>query len=195
MPTLLSLEEEGRASAGEFARYRPQFLAGVQEFRRSRGEHVYPDANSSLRLTYGHVMGYQQRDGLLALPFTTGSGILAKDTGTDPFDSPQPVLDALRAKRHGAYADKALGDLPVNFLADLDTTGGNSGSPAMNAKGELVGLLFDGTWESVSSNWVFDKTIKRSILVDIRYALWLMDIVYPAPRLLREMGVTAAPAQ
>lgn len=194
MPTLLTLEDEGRASAGDFARYRPQFLAGVQEFRRSRGEHVYPDANSSLRLTYGHVMGYQQRDGLLALPFTTGSGILAKDTGTDPFDSPKPVLDALRAKRYGPYADKALGDLPVNFLADLDTTGGNSGSPAMNAKGELVGLLFDGTWESVSSNWVFDKTIKRSILVDIRYCLWLMDVVYPAPRLLREMGVTTTSA-
>lgn len=190
MPTLLTLEDEGRASAGDFARYRPQFLAGVQEFRRSRGEHVYPDANASLRLTYGHVMGYQQRDGLMALPFTTGSGILAKDTGKDPFDSPQPVLDALRAKRYGPYADQALGDLPVNFLADLDTTGGNSGSPAMNAKGELVGLLFDGTWESVSSNWVFDKTIKRSILVDIRYALWVMDIVYPAPRLLAEIGVT-----
>ena len=192
MPTLLALEDEGRASSGDFARYRPAFLAGVQEFRRSRGEHVYPDANASLRLTYGHVMGYQQRDGLMALPFTTGSGVLAKDTGVEPFDSPKPVLDALRAKRYGNYADPMLGDLPVNFLADLDTTGGNSGSPAMNAKGELVGLLFDGTWESVSSNWVFDKTIKRSILVDIRYALWVMDIVYPAPRVLREMGVMPA---
>lgn len=192
MPTLLALEDEGRAHAGESARYRPLFLAGVQEFRRSRGEHVYPDANASLRLTYGHVMGYQQRDGLLALPFTTGSGVLAKHTGTEPFAAPEPVLAALRAKRHGRYADPTLGDLPVNFLADLDTTGGNSGSPAMNAKGELVGLLFDGTWESVSSNWVFDKTIKRSILVDIRYALWLMDLVYPAPRLLREMGVAPA---
>jgi Peptidase S46 len=189
-PTLLQLEDEGRAAAGDSARYRPAFLAGVQEFRRSRGEHVYPDANASLRLTYGHVMGYQQRDGVMALPFTTGSGILAKDTGKDPFDSPQPVLDALRAKRYGTYADKTLGDLPVNFLADLDTTGGNSGSPAMNAKGELVGLLFDGTWESVSSNWVFDKTIKRSILVDIRYALWLMEVVYPAPRVLAELGVS-----
>ena len=190
MPTLLTMEDDGRASAGESARYRPQFLAGVQEFRRSRGEHVYPDANASLRITYGHVMGYQQRDGLMALPFTTGSGVVAKATGIEPFDAPQPVLDALRAKRHGAYADPTLGDLPVNFLTDLDTTGGNSGSPAMNAKGELVGLLFDGTWEGVSSNWVYDKTINRSILVDIRYALWLMDIVYPAPRLLREMGVT-----
>lgn len=189
MPTLLELEDEGRVHAGESGRYRPRFLAGVQEFRRSRGEHIYPDANASLRLTYGHVVGYQQRDGLLALPFTTGSGVLAKHTGTEPFAVPEPVLAALRAKRHGRYADPTLGDLPVNFLADLDTTGGNSGSPAMNAKGELVGLLFDGTWESVSSNWVFDKTIKRSILVDIRYALWLMDLVYPAPRLLREMGV------
>ncbi len=77
----------------------------------------------------------------------------------------------------------------MNFLSTVDTTGGNSGSPAMNAKGELVGLLFDGTWESVSSNWVFDKQVKRSILVDIRYALWLMDIVYPAPRLLKELNV------
>jgi Peptidase S46 len=192
-PTLLTLENEGRALAGDFSRYRPLYLAGVQQYRRSRGEHIYPDANASLRLTFGHVVGYQLRDGLLALPFTTAAGIVAKATSEAPFDAPNPVLDAIRAQRYGSYADPKLGGLPVNFLADLDTTGGNSGSPVMNAKGDLVGLLFDGTWESVSSNWVFDRDIKRSICVDIRYVLWLMEIAYPAPRLLTEMGAIRKP--
>ena len=189
-PTLLALEDEGKAAAGAFSRYRPLYLAGVQDFRRSRGEHVYPDANGSLRITYGHVVGYQPRDGMLALPFTTAEGMAAKATGDEPFDAPQMLLDAVHAKRYGGYADARLTGLPVNFLADLDITGGNSGSPVMNAKGELVGLVFDGTWEGVSSNWVYDGAVNRTICLDVRYLLWLMDAVYPAPRLLAEIGVT-----
>jgi hypothetical protein len=193
MPTLLTLEDEAKAVAGDLAHYRPLYLTGVQEFRRSRGAAIYPDANGSLRLTYGHVVGYQLRDGLQAEPFTTAAGMAAKATDEAPFDAPKSVLDAIRAQRYGSYADVKLKGLPVNFLADLDSTGGNSGSPVMNANGHLVGLLFDGTWESVSSNWVFDRDIKRSICVDIRYVLWLMDVVSPAPRLLNEMGITRTP--
>ncbi len=190
MPTLLAMEDESKAVAGAFSRYRPLFLAGIQEFKRSRNEHVCPDANASLRITYGHVVGYQPRDGLLATPFTTAEGMAAKATGVEPFDAPTVLLDAVRAKHFGGYASATLGGLPVNFLADLDITGGNSGSPVMNAKGELVGLVFDGTWEGVSSNWVYDGTVNRTICVDVRYLTWLLDAVYPAPRLLAEIGVT-----
>ena len=111
-------------------------------------------------------------------------------SGADPFDATQVQLDAIAARRFGAWEVAKLGDVPVNYLADLDVTGGNSGSPTLNAKGELVGLIFDGIWESVASNWVFDPTITRTIHVDSRYMLWIMDKVYPAPAILQELGVT-----
>ena len=92
-------------------------------------------------------------------------------------------------KNHGGLADKRLGTVPVNFLSDLDITGGNSGSPVLDAHGKLIGLAFDGNWESVSSNWVFDPTMTRMIAVDGRYLRWVMQEVYPAPQLLKEMNV------
>ena len=189
MPTLLKMEEDSNAAAGASSRYRPIYLSGVQDFRRSVGEHVYPDANASLRLTYGHVVGYQPRDGVQYFPFTTAEGMAAKATSEEPFNAPKDVLEAVKAKRYGAYADTALGTLPVNFLTDLDITGGNSGSAVMNGKGELVGLAFDGTWEGVSANWVYDGKVNRAIGVDIRYMLWFLDQINPAPRLLKELGI------
>ena len=190
MPTLLKMEEDSNAAAGAFSRYRPIYLAGVQDFRRSTGGHVYPDANASLRITYGHVVGYQPRDGVQYFPFTTAEGMAAKATSEEPFNAPKDVLEAVKAKRYGVYADAALGTLPVNFLTDLDITGGNSGSAVMNGKGELVGLVFDGTWEGVSANWVYDSKVNRAIGVDVRYMLWFMEQINPAPRLLKELGVS-----
>jgi S1-C subfamily serine protease len=105
------------------------------------------------------------------------------------FDVTQPQLDAIAQRRFGRWEVPALKDVPVNYLADLDVTGGNSGSPTLNAKGELVGLIFDGIWESVASNWVFNPELTRTIHVDSRYMLWLMDEVYPAPAILKELGV------
>ena len=99
----------------------------------------------------------------------------------------------MAAGRHGGLADARLGSVPVNFLSDLDITGGNSGSPVLDAHGKLVGLAFDGNWESVASNWVFDPAMTRMISVDQRYMRWIMQEVFPAPQLLREIGV--APAQ
>ena len=93
--------------------------------------------------------------------------------------------------RHGGLADRRLRSVPVNFLSDLDVTGGNSGSPVLDAQGRLVGLLFDMNWEAVVSNWVFDAEMTRTISVDQRYMRWIMQEVYPAPRLLEEMGVPA----
>jgi hypothetical protein len=109
----------------------------------------------------------------------------------EPFDAPQALLDAVAEKRFGGLVDRRLRTVPVNFLSDLDVTGGNSGSPVLDAHGRLVGLLFDMNWESVSSNWVFDPAMTRTISVDQRYMRWIMQEVYPAPQLLEELGVPA----
>ncbi|TNJ33436.1 S46 family peptidase [Arenimonas terrae] len=182
-PTLIQLEDVAKARAGDNSLHRPVYLAAVQQYKRSQGQGVYPDANLSLRITYGNVMGYTPKDGVAYTPFTSLDGVAAKATGTEPFDAPKAQLDAIRA-----MSPEQKAAVPVNFLSDLDITGGNSGSPVLNGKGELVGLAFDGNWESVSSNWVFDPVMTRMIAVDHRYMVWVMDKVYPAPHLLKEMG-------
>jgi len=194
-PTYAALEAETKTRAGENVLLRPRFLAAVQAHRKSQGGYVYPDANLSLRITFGNVQGYTPRDGVSYTPFTTLEGLAAKATGIGPFDAPQNLLDAIAERRYGGREDQALGTVPVNFLSDLDITGGNSGSPVLDARGKLVGLAFDGNWESVSSNWVFDPTMTRMIAVDSRYMLWTMEQVFPAPQLLKEISAPApAPA-
>ncbi|MEQ1514030.1 MAG: S46 family peptidase [Lysobacteraceae bacterium] len=191
MPTLLRLEEARKSRAGDSMVARPIFLQAVAEYKKSRGEAVYPDANGSLRITFGNVTGYLKRDGSKQLPFTRLEEVAQKATGQEPFDAPQAQLDAIRGKRYGGLADAKLGTVPVNFLSDLDITGGNSGSPVLDAQGKLVGLAFDGNWESVSSNWVYDDTVNRMISLDQRYMRWIMQEVFPAPQLLQELGVPA----
>ena len=189
MPTLLKLEQERKTRAGENLAARPVYLQALADYKKSQGEFVYPDANLSLRITFGNVMGYAPKDGVEYTPFTTLEGVVAKETGQDPFDSPKALLDAVAAKRYGGLEDRRIGSVPVNYLSDLDITGGNSGSPVLDAHGKLVGLAFDGNWESVSSNWVFDPKMTRMIAVDGRYLRWIMQEVYPAPQLLKEMNV------
>ncbi|MBN8717615.1 MAG: S46 family peptidase [Stenotrophomonas sp.] len=189
MPTLLAMEQQAKARYGTALQARPQYLQAVVDYKRSKGQAVYPDANSTLRITFGHVKGYTGLDGKVYTPFTRLEEVAAKETGAEPFDNPKALLDAVAAKRYGGLADAALGTVPVNFLADLDITGGNSGSPVLNARGRLVGLAFDGTLESVASNWVFDPVLTRMISVDQRYMRWIMQEVMPAPQLLRELGV------
>ncbi len=189
MPTLLELEQERKARSGEMLLARPTYLQAVADYKKSKGQFVYPDANSSLRITFGNVTGYEPRDGVAYTPFTTLEGVVAKETGEDPFDSPKALLDAVAAGRDGGLEDKRIGSVPVNFLSDLDITGGNSGSPVLDGTGKLVGLAFDGNWESVSSNWVFDPKMTRMISVDSRYMQWIMQEVFPAPRLLQELNL------
>ena len=191
MPTLMKLEEEGKTRSGEVLVARPAYLQAVMDYRKSKGEAVYPDANSSLRITFGNVTGYTKLDGSKQVPFTRLEEVAAKATGQEPFAAPQALLDAIKAKRYGGLEDRRLGTVPVNFLSDLDITGGNSGSPVLDGHGKLVGLAFDGNWESVSSNWVFDPKMTRMISLDERYMRWIMQEVYPAPQLLKEMGVPA----
>jgi hypothetical protein len=174
--------------AGAYARLRPRYM---QALLAKAGGLVAPDANSTLRVTYGQVKGVDAKDGLFYKPHTTLAGIVEKHTGEGDFIAPQVQLDAIKALRAGKktpYLDPALKDVPVDFLSTVDTTGGNSGSPTLNGKGELVGLLFDGTYESVASNFLFDKVKTRSIHVDSRYMLWNMSEVDGAANLLKEMG-------
>ncbi len=185
-------EAEQEERLGRLQELQPLYMKAMIAFLDSRGESVYPDANSTLRVSYGTVQGYSPRDALTYTPFTTLAGILEKDTGEDPFDSPPELLTAIRERRFGRYADPSLDSVPVNFLADLDITGGNSGSPTLNARGELIGLVFDGNYEAMASDWVFMPEITRSIHVDIRAVLWFMDAVDEADHLLTEMGVTPA---
>ena len=187
MPTILEMEAQQEVRAGDALLARPVYLQAVADYRESRGESVYPDANSSLRITFGNVQGYTKLDGSRQAPFTTVEQMAAKATGTEPFDAPEALLDAVEEKAYGEYASDKLGTVPVNFLADLDITGGNSGSPVMDARGDLVGLVFDMNWEAVVSNWVFDPEMTRVIAMDSRYMLWILDEVLPAPRVLAEL--------
>lgn len=189
MPTLLAMEQQAKARYGVALQARPRYLQAVVDYKKSKGQAVYPDANSTLRITYGHVKGYTGLNGKVYTPFTTLEEVAAKETGVEPFDNPKALLEAVAAKRYAGLADARLGTVPVNFLADLDITGGNSGSPVLDANGRLVGLAFDGTLESVASNWVFDPVLTRMISVDQRYMRWIMQEVMPAPQLLEELGV------
>jgi hypothetical protein len=185
----MSLVNRRKEIDGNLDRIIPEYMRAVIAWKKSQGKPVYPDANSTLRVTYGTVAPYSPRDGLVKGPFTTVEGILEKFTGKAPFDAPKALLEAARAKRYGVYKDKILGSVPVNFLSTADTTGGNSGSAVMNKRGELVGLNFDSTYESVTKDWYFDPLMTRAIHVDIRYMLWVMSEVDKAENLLKEMSI------
>jgi hypothetical protein len=164
-------------------------MEAITAWQKEQGVLAYPDANSTLRITFGNVMGGSPADGLVYTPFTTLEGITAKDTGEAPFNAPQRQLDLIEAADYGRFEHAPINSVPVNFLSDLDVTGGNSGSATLNARGELVGLLFDGTYESINSDWDFDPRTTRSIHVDSRYMLWVMEKVDGAEGLIDEMDV------
>src|SRR6266851_373694 len=185
-PLLLENERRDKEYAGAMSRLRPMYMEAL---RTSSGGRLYPDANGTLRVTFGKIVGYAPKDAVWYNPQTTVSGILQKNTGSGEFDAPKNELDAIRTNKTAGYVDPQLHEVPVNFLSDVDTTGGNSGSPTLNAKGELCGLLFDGTYESLGSDFVVDPNITRSIHVDAVYMLWMMDAVDGAHNLLQEMGL------
>jgi hypothetical protein len=179
----LYLAEEKRADrmTGELMLVAPFYVDAMREVL---GGLLAPDANFTLRITYGTVKPAKGTGSAL----TTGTQILQKNTGKEPFDAPAPMLAALQQKQFGPYAGPG-GELPVNFLSDLDTTGGNSGSAVLDSKGQLVGLNFDSTIEGVASDVVFDGTMVRKIHVDARYMLWVMDKIDGADHLIQEMGL------
>lgn len=166
---------------------RRTYLAALKEMNANTP--MYPDANSTMRTTFGTVCDYYPADGVHYNYYTTSKGILEKEKPGDPeFDVPAKLKDLILAKDFGQYADKS-GELRVCFLSNNDITGGNSGSPIMNANGELLGLAFDGNWEALSSDIVFNTELQRCINVDVRYVLFVIDKFGGAGYLLNEMDI------
>ncbi len=194
LPFQEQLRETRKTRQGASHRLAPRYMKALLE---SSTGLTAPDANGTLRVTYGRVLGVDSRDGLFFKPQTTLAGIVQKQTGQGEFDAPKRLLDAIAALRAGKatpYLDGALHDVPVDFLSTVDTTGGNSGSATLNARGELCGLLFDGTYDSVASNILYDPVHTRSIHVDSRYVLWVLADVDGASRILEELGRALDPS-
>ena len=179
-------EQQDDALAGAMLRLRPTYLEGLRELQ---GGTLYPDANSTLRLTFCEVDGFRPRDGERFVEHTTLPGVIAKATGEGPFDAPAKLLEVAKQPIPEGYQLASLGTVPVNFLATCDITGGNSGSAVLNGKGELVGLAFDGNWEGVVSDYLFMPDRTRTISVNAVYMRFVMDLVDDADHLLREMGL------
>jgi hypothetical protein len=183
---LRALKKKQDRWAGAVARLRPEWRRAVIAHA---GHPVAPDGNSTLRVSFAHVQGYEPRDGIFMKPQTKLAGVLEKNSGKEPFDAPEAILNAARSGKVGTWRDARLGDVPVNFLADADTTGGNSGSPVVNGRGELVGVNFDRVWENVANDFGFNPDVARNISADVRYMLWILDQVQDADALLKELGV------
>ena len=175
-----SAEEEAAYNAG-----RKHFAAALMEWQK--GQAMYPDANFTMRLTYGHVLPYSPKDALKYLHYTTAKGLLEKEDPENPeFILPAGVKSLILAGDYGRWADKD-GTLHTCFLTNNDITGGNSGSPVLDAKGNLLGLAFDGNWESMSSDVMFEPELQRCICVDIRYVLWMIEKYGGATNLINEL--------
>ena len=172
--------------AGSMMRLKTGYVALLQKLRKGR---VYPDANGTLRVTFGRVQGYSPRDSVQYAAQTTLRGVVEKETGKDPFDPPSVLSAASQGKKLGPYADPELGDVPVDFLSTGDITNGSSGSATLNSKGELAGLAFDGNYEAMGSDYLVNPDVQRAIHVDTRYILWVMDAIGGAHNLIREMGL------
>ncbi len=179
-------EERDRAFMGAITMLRPELIKAFAEWK---GGMLYPDANSTMRLTYGVVKGYSPRDAVNYDYITTLSGVIEKYTGEEPFDCPEKLMQLHESGDFGIYADEVTGDLPVDFLSTCDITGGNSGSPILNGRGEVIGAAFDGNYESISADYIFNEELTRDINVDARYILFLLDKVVGATNLLEEMSI------
>ena len=185
-PEFLRLRELGKQQSGQFDQLYGDLVTVKQQFQEAT---FVPDANATLRLTYGTVRGYSPADAVWMEPATTLSGVIAKTTGVDPFETPAEVIELFEKKDFGRYAHPKLNDIPVAILYDSDTTGGNSGSPILNSQGQLVGVNFDRAFEATINDFAWNTNYSRSIGVDVRYVLWITDKVYKAEFLIKEMGL------
>ena len=171
-----------------FAEGHKAYIAGQLEMKK--GTAMYPDANSTMRMTYGQVLNYSPKDAVLYEHITTLNGVMEKeDPNNWEFVVPAKLKELHKNRDYGQYA-MSNGEMPVAFITNNDITGGNSGSPVLNAKGELIGCAFDGNWEAMSGDIIFEPTLQRCIAVDIRYVLFIIDKFGGAGHLINEMTIS-----
>ena len=185
-PTYQELKEVRRKRKGALDQLYARLIDVKKEFLQ---KDFIPDANGTLRLTYGRIRGYSPADAVYYHPLTTLQGVIEKNTGVEPFNAPQRLIDLWKAKDFGQFEHPKLNSVPVAILYNMDTTGGNSGSPIMNARGELVGVNFDRAFEATINDYAWSEEYSRSIGVDIRYVLWVTQTFAGAVYLLKEMNV------
>ena len=185
-PEYSRLRELGKNRSGQMDKLYGLLIEVKQQFLRTS---FVPDANATLRMTFGRVEGYSPEDAVIKTPITTLGGVIDKTTGVAPFVTPERVRKLYAARDFGQFALPDRNDIPVAILYSTDTTGGNSGSPILNSKGQLVGVNFDRAFEATINDFAWNHSYSRSIGVDIRYALWITGKVYGANHLLDEMGI------
>lgn len=185
-PTYQKLKEAQKSRGGALGHFHGQLIDVKKQFLQKE---FIPDANRTLRLTFGRIRGYEPADAVYYRPITTLEGVIEKTIGQEPFDTPLQLLELFKTKDYGRFEHPELKSVPVCILYDADTTGGNSGSPVLNARGELVGVNFDRAWEATINDYAWDESYSRSIAVDIRYVLWITQKFGNVGYLLKEMRV------
>ncbi len=181
----LPLYQQFTAKNAEMGRL---YLKGIMEMDPAKAKMMYPDATGTMRVSYGAVKSYKPRDAVSYDYVTTSKGLLEKyKPGDYEFDLPARQIELLKKKDFGQYMDPTRKDLVIGFITSNDITGGNSGSPVLNSKGELIGLAFDGNYEALSHKLAFDKDLNRTINVDIRYVLWCIDKLGGGSNIIKEL--------
>ncbi len=183
---MTALREKEKALGQERQELKKIYLSGLLEMEEGR---IAPDANSTIRFTYGFIEGYSPRDAVYYESQTTLKGVMEKDTGEFPFHVPEKIKELYEARDYGRYEDKKLNDIPACFLNTTSVTGGNSGSPTLNARGEQIGIIFDMTYESVTADYYELPELQRTISVDIRYVLFVTEKFSGADHIIKELGL------
>ena len=185
-PEVKEMEDRDEEFGGNISAVRPLLIEGMKEWK---GGAFYPDANGTMRLTFGTVTGYSPSDAVNYSCITRLGGVIEKNTGEEPFDCPEKLVKLWKKKDFGKYEHGCFVDVPVDFLSTCDITGGNSGSPIINGKGECIGTAFDGNWESISADYLFNSELNRCISVESRYILFVLDKFSGAYELLGELTI------
>ena len=184
----MGLEKFNKARSSSLQKNKAIYIGALREFYKSQNKDIYADANGTLRVTFGNVMGVELNDGVYYKPFTTLEGINQKNTNQSPFDVDEKQFNLIKNKKYGSYEAREIGSVPVNYISNLDITNGNSGSSTLNSKGDFVGLAFDGMLETIISDYKFIPQT-RTIHADSRYLLWTLDVYEGDSRLINEMSL------